>query len=198
MKFTNIKQLIIKFMGGGIINFPTRFLRWVKIEGDTDGSDDGGGDSGGGQVEMIKFKIENFPLNDQNVLLDTVDRQKGYTLEEIFDKGVDVVQMLVDLHKRNAQYLIQSGLPNINWWNVINFAMDYQGPLGDYPRQMPTCTIAYNIIPDNPRQFDLTTTTIEINSEDGMGGSGPGVQIYFKEGTDGKWYMYGGWSVTAQ
>lgn len=42
MKFTNVKQLIIKFMGGGIINFPTRFLRWVKINGDTDDSDDGG------------------------------------------------------------------------------------------------------------------------------------------------------------
>lgn len=60
MKFTNIKQLIIKFMGGGIINFPTRFLRWVKIEGDTDGSDDGGGDSEGGQVEMLKFKNRKF------------------------------------------------------------------------------------------------------------------------------------------
>ena len=43
MKFTNVKQLIIKFMGGGLINFPTRFLRWVKINGDTDGSDGGGG-----------------------------------------------------------------------------------------------------------------------------------------------------------
>lgn len=43
MKFTNVKQLIIKFMGGGLINFPTRFLRWVKINGDTNDSDDGGG-----------------------------------------------------------------------------------------------------------------------------------------------------------
>ena len=44
MKFTNVKQLIIKFMGGGLINFPTRFLRWVKINGDTDGDGGGGGD----------------------------------------------------------------------------------------------------------------------------------------------------------
>lgn len=43
MKFTNVKQLIIKFMGGGLINFPTRFLRWVKINGDSDDSDDEGG-----------------------------------------------------------------------------------------------------------------------------------------------------------
>ena len=48
MKFTNVKQLIIKFMGGGLINFPTRFLRWVKINGDSDGSDGDGSDDGGG------------------------------------------------------------------------------------------------------------------------------------------------------
>lgn len=47
MKYTNIKKLLIKFMGGGLINFPTRFLRWIKIDGDAEG-DDGGGDSGGG------------------------------------------------------------------------------------------------------------------------------------------------------
>lgn len=46
MKFTNVKQLIIKFMGGGLINFPTRFLRWVKINGDIEGDDDGGDDGG--------------------------------------------------------------------------------------------------------------------------------------------------------
>lgn len=33
MKYTNIKKLLIKFMGGGLINFPTRFLRYVKING---------------------------------------------------------------------------------------------------------------------------------------------------------------------
>ena len=44
MKYTNIKKLLIKFMGGGLINFPTRFLRWVKIDGDADS--DGGSDDG--------------------------------------------------------------------------------------------------------------------------------------------------------
>lgn len=61
MKFTNIKQLIIKFMGGGIINFPTRFLRWVKIEGDTDGSDDGGGDEPTPEPQPLNF-LSNFPF----------------------------------------------------------------------------------------------------------------------------------------
>lgn len=57
MKFTNVKQLIIKFMGGGLINFPTRFLRWVKINGDSDGSDDGGD---GGSIEIDYEAIYQF------------------------------------------------------------------------------------------------------------------------------------------
>lgn len=61
MKFTNVKQLIIKFMGGGLINFPTRFLRWVKINGDSDGSDDGGS-GGGGSSDSIIDAISNFSI----------------------------------------------------------------------------------------------------------------------------------------
>ena len=60
MKFTNVKQLIIKFMGGGLINFPTRFLRWVKINGDSDDSDDGGS---GGSVD-INTILDNISLKD--------------------------------------------------------------------------------------------------------------------------------------
>ena len=37
MKYINIKKLLIKFMGGGLINFPTRFLKWIKIDGDAEG-----------------------------------------------------------------------------------------------------------------------------------------------------------------
>lgn len=58
MKFTNVKQLIIKFMGGGLINFPTRFLRWVKINGDTDNSDDGDGGGGGEDNEYLSNVLE--------------------------------------------------------------------------------------------------------------------------------------------
>lgn len=74
MKFTNVKQLIIKFMGGGIINFPTRFLRWVKINGDSedDGSDDGGG-GGSGSMSMYDAWMKVFGdfkvvQNDDSIL----------------------------------------------------------------------------------------------------------------------------------
>lgn len=47
MKVTNIKKLWIKFIGGGLINFPHENLREVEIDGD--GLDGGGG----GQEEEI-------------------------------------------------------------------------------------------------------------------------------------------------
>lgn len=49
MKFINIKKLIIKFIGGGIIKFPTRFLRWVIIDGENDEEEGGGG---GGDIDL--------------------------------------------------------------------------------------------------------------------------------------------------
>ena len=195
MKFINIKQLIIKFMGGGIINFPTRFLRWVKIEGDTDGSDDGGGDSGGGGDDtpfVIRFKTENFPLDDTNVLTNAVDRNKGYTLDEIFEMSDNTFQNLIDLWKANANVI--SDISYADWWNDLKIPLDYQGPLGDYPRQYPYINI--HKLFDSVSRTYLNEPRLDICSEDGPGGSGAGVQIYFKEGQDGKWYMYDGWSVT--
>ncbi len=191
MKFTNIKKLIIKFMGGGIINFPTKFLRWVKIEGDIDDSDDGGG-SGGGEVEMIRINKEAFPVNDQDILLNTVDKQKGYTLEEIFDKGADVVQMLVDLFKANAP--ITS--PVNEWLNNISMSLGYEGEWGvkdwgkpEFPELQITRVYENGQYYNNKPSLNLSSTS--------PGGSAPSIQIYFKEGADGKWYMYDGWSVTA-
>lgn len=55
MKYTNIKKLLIKFMGGGLINFPTRFLRWIKIDGDADGNDGGGGGDDSGDNNDVFF-----------------------------------------------------------------------------------------------------------------------------------------------
>ena len=44
MKFTNISKLLIKFIGGGLVNFPTRYLKEVEVEAEG-GENDGGGNS---------------------------------------------------------------------------------------------------------------------------------------------------------
>ena len=90
MKFTNIKQLIIKFVGGGIINFPTRFLRWVKINGDVDDSD------GGGIID--KFYIK---LNRENLHLDYnysgFDPTIGHDLDFFFeDTDINLVSKIIE------------------------------------------------------------------------------------------------------
>ncbi len=115
MKFTNVTQLIIKFMGGGLINFPTRFLRWVKINGDTDDSDDGGGGSGNNsntffQLATIQpnrymvvppdgdtlalIDIENLDLN---TFIDYNENSKDiaffYSKEEISKLGVSLEEL---------------------------------------------------------------------------------------------------------
>lgn len=98
MKFTNVKQLIIKFMGGGLINFPTRFLRWVKINGDTDGSDDGGGDDSGNNGYMFfgpaAIQPEKYvTLNEDDELTDDIKYVKDLDynlLNEYFVDGIDI------------------------------------------------------------------------------------------------------------
>ena len=74
MKYTNIKKLLIKFMGGGLINFPTRFLRWIKIDGDAEGDDGGGsgGDDSGGSMSMYDAwmkAFDGFKIVDNGVTL---------------------------------------------------------------------------------------------------------------------------------
>lgn len=113
MKYTNIKKLLIKFMGGGLINFPTRFLRWIKIDGDSDGSDGGGDDSGGGDSTptevYIKFKAENFGIRDADYVPDTVDRSKGYSLDEIFDTSGSVLEGFIKCQEDARDALVSSG-----------------------------------------------------------------------------------------
>lgn len=67
MKFTNISKFIIKFMGGGKINFPFNYLKEVEINGDNDG----------GSGETMDFKtycdaaIKNY-LIDSNIPIEDV------------------------------------------------------------------------------------------------------------------------------
>lgn len=55
MKIEHISKLILKFIGGGIVNFPTRFLKWIKVESCdcNGGGDDSGDDSGGDSQDTV-------------------------------------------------------------------------------------------------------------------------------------------------
>lgn len=77
MKVTKLTKLLISFMGGGKIDFPTRHLRDVEIEGD--GLDGGGG--GQEEVDVVKQYIDNVVLNlkESNHESDYVDLIKYKT-----------------------------------------------------------------------------------------------------------------------
>ena len=64
MKYTNIKKLLIKFMGGGLINCPTRFLRWIKIDGDAEGDDGGGSSDSSNDFDIDRFKEAFIDINN--------------------------------------------------------------------------------------------------------------------------------------
>lgn len=54
MKFTNLSKLLIKFIGGGLVNFPTRYLKEVELE--AEGGENDGGGSGNDNELLLKTK----------------------------------------------------------------------------------------------------------------------------------------------
>ena len=78
MKYTNIKKLLIKFMGGGLINFPTRFLRWIKIDGDAEGDDSGGGGGDGEDASEEAFLFQ---------VLTIINGSEGFYFDENTTQG---------------------------------------------------------------------------------------------------------------
>lgn len=54
MKLTNLSKLLIKFIGGGLVNFPTRYLKEVEVEAEGGESDSGG--SGNDNELLLKTK----------------------------------------------------------------------------------------------------------------------------------------------
>lgn len=54
MKLTNLSKLLIKFIGGGLVNFPTRYLKEVEVEAEG-GENDGGGSENDDEL-LLKTK----------------------------------------------------------------------------------------------------------------------------------------------
>lgn len=105
MKIEHINKLILKFIGGGIVNFPTRFLKWIKVEscGCNGGSDDGGDDSGDdsqGCISLEDFSnfyisviddlyVNNYHINDTLQLSDFFDTSNINILKGLLTLGAN-------------------------------------------------------------------------------------------------------------
>lgn len=116
MKYTNIKKLLIKFMGGGLINFPTRFLRWIKIDGDADG-DDGGSGGGGDSGESEQIDIPFFPYPSKLVgFLDNTNDRLGNLYDVINENELIKPKDLRDYIKNKT---ITENLGNDYFFTII-------------------------------------------------------------------------------
>lgn len=113
MKIEHISKLILKFIGGGIVNFPTRFLKWIKVEScDCNGGsgDDGGGDDEGGDDSHSEdsVRLEDFPtfyisVKDDNYA-NTYQVDDTLQLSDIFDvPNINLLKGLLNLGLENVE-----------------------------------------------------------------------------------------------
>ena len=82
MKIQNPIKLIIKFFGGGLINFPTRHIRWIKVEPVNGGDIPSGDTTIDDVVKFIHDNVENiapgmFPYTTWNDIPDYDDVSTG-------------------------------------------------------------------------------------------------------------------------
>ena len=116
MKYINIKKLLIKFMGGGLINFPTRFLRWIKIDGDAEGDDGGNdGDGGGDDSECLAF------LNNAKSLIENTydfSWDNVYSISD-YDEQYDDEHVINIGNKDTAEYVIPYDVSDSNYGSIF-------------------------------------------------------------------------------
>lgn len=144
MKYTNIKQLIIKFVGGGIINFPTRFLRWIKINGDTDDGEGGGG--GGGEIDKFYIKLNRENLHLDNMDYVGFDTTIGHNLDFFFeDTDINLVSKIMENIIEQVNNLPIHGKPNIYNDSLFEYISHETGLVGGYSvGTYPIFTIMYD------------------------------------------------------
>ena len=111
MKYTNIKKLLIKFMGGGLINFPTRFLRWIKIDGDAEGDDSGGGEGGGGGASVDEL------IDDAKNLVIKIT-QSGYN--KVYPNEGAPYKSSFDLYENENNFDQMISVPIENYLDISN------------------------------------------------------------------------------
>lgn len=107
MKIEHISKLILKFIGGGIVNFPTRFLKWIKVESCdcNGGSDDGGDDGGDSQDAVTSEDFNSFYISViNNNYVDTYNNDDTLQISDLFEvSNINVLKGLLSLGTDNVE-----------------------------------------------------------------------------------------------
>lgn len=115
MKIEHVHKLILKFMGGGIVNFPTRFLKWIKVESC---DCDGGGDEGGDSQDTIALEdFYNFYISVlNNNYPDTYRGDEILQISDLFDvPNINIFKGLLSLGNVEINDNIDMNFSNINY-----------------------------------------------------------------------------------
>ena len=178
---------------------------WKTIGG---GSGSGGGDDGGSDEPTevyIKFKAENFGIRDNDFVPDTVDRSKGYALDEIFDMSGGVLEALIKAQEDARDNLISSGYALEDVASLVGYNYYSNGNANSYldnksfnyasyeSGEFSSMDGSYPVISTVFMKYDgqwTAKTFIQIAGTNLKGYSWTAPNIIFeKNDEDGKWYI---------
>ena len=106
MKIEHINKLILKFIGGGIVNFPTRFLKWIKVEScDCNGGGDDEGEGGDSQDCIAIEDFSSFYISVKNDnYANTYNENDTLQLSDFFDvPNINILKGLLTLGTENVE-----------------------------------------------------------------------------------------------
>ena len=177
--------------------------QWKEVS--KKGSEDEGGDSTPTEF-YIKFKADNFGLIDSTNVPDTVDRIKGYRLDEILDMSDNTVENFISGVENNVENFSADSYYAGNyfgqWYPVTQYG-DFNSPQsaifnylsiesGEYSEYKDgTCFpfISMAFIKQNDAQ-DIQSTLLLIEGTNLTGKSWTPPKIAFeKHKDDGLWYI---------
>lgn len=90
MKFTNLSKLLIKFIGGGLVNFPTRYLKEVEVEAEGGESD---GEGSGNNDELL--------LKTKQIIADYASAHLGNGTQEYVADNVELPDFYIYFDRDN-------------------------------------------------------------------------------------------------
>ena len=182
---------------------------WVEsksISGGSEESVDSGDGSDSTPTEFyIKFKAEDFGIKDSDSVPDTVDRSKGYTLDEIFDTSNGLLEGFIKAQEDalsslisngyNLEYLastmgcynyyngVPSGNPDFNAFHYISYESGSISSMdGSYP------TISFVFTKWDEEYTAKTSMKIEGTNLKGYSWTPPMI-VFEKNDEDNKWYI---------
>lgn len=111
MKFTNIKQLLINFKGGGLINFPFKHLKEVDIDGDTDEQSGGGSSTPLTKLDTIKNYV-NLLYDRYNIEFDVVEETSTEEIE-VEDENEEPTGETATITQKHYKFVPKTSVPRV-------------------------------------------------------------------------------------